>query len=334
MLRPHLKSKVGRQLFLRFLLAALLPMGGLAVYAYVQVSDMLVEINDRRLRQDSKALGMSVLQELNWRAQVLKREAARIAPGGDPSQTTPEGFLRLAFRPDPASLTTDQARHLERGNIALSLSQGEEAGLLLRHELSGRVLFARLDMQRIWRNDEAPERYCILDAEQRALYCTPDMQAPAPTAWPSTLSHHNAGTFTWRIGDAEYLGGFWRARLLPSYAHPGLIIMVAEPKQALLHSLTQFRVVFSAIALLAFGLALLLALRQIRRQLLPLERLTDGTRAKEVRLFDLGDFTLFEIAPTAVRVVTGFAEAASLLPESLARGVLGRNGEGAAGERA
>jgi putative heme iron utilization protein len=38
-----------------------------------------------------------------------------------------------------------------------------------------------------------------------------------------------------------------------------------------------------------------------------------------VGLFELGDFTLFAIAPTTVRVVTGFAQAASITPESLAK---------------
>lgn len=279
MLRPHLKSKVGRRLFLMLLLAALLPMGGLAAYAYIRVSDMLVENDDHRLRQDSKALGMSVLQELSWRAQVLKREAARLDRGGDLSEATPEGFLSLTIWHNAASLTAEQASHLAQARVVLSLARGEDAGMLLRTQSSGQLLFARLDMPSVWRNDQAPERYCILGMDQRAFYCTPNMQPPAPTAWPSNLSGQNAGTFTWRIGDEDYLGGFWRARLKPSYAHPGLIVMVAEPKQFLLHSLTQFRVAFLAIALLAFGLALLLALHQIRRQLLPLERLTEGTRA-------------------------------------------------------
>jgi diguanylate cyclase (GGDEF)-like protein len=279
LLRPHLKSKFGRRLFLLFLLAALLPMGGLAVYAYFRVNDMLVEANDQRLQQDSKALGMSVIQELNWRAHVLRREAIRITDGGDLSQTTPEGFLSLTFWPDSADLTPGQARHLAHGKTALSLALGDDAGMLLRSEVSDRLLFARLDMTSIWRNDHAPERYCILDTDHRTLYCTPNLQAPAPTAWPSTQTRQNTGTFTWHIGNEAFLGGFWRARLQAPYAHPGLIVMVAEPKQALLRSLTQFRLAFFAIAVLAFGFALLLALNQIRRQLRPLERLADGTRA-------------------------------------------------------
>jgi putative heme iron utilization protein len=40
-----------------------------------------------------------------------------------------------------------------------------------------------------------------------------------------------------------------------------------------------------------------------------------------VGLFELGDFTLFAIAPSAVRVIAGFAQAASITPASIARSV-------------
>jgi putative heme iron utilization protein len=40
-----------------------------------------------------------------------------------------------------------------------------------------------------------------------------------------------------------------------------------------------------------------------------------------VGLFELSDFTLFAIAPTAVRVIAGFAQAASITPALFARSV-------------
>src|ERR1700730_12837646 len=40
-----------------------------------------------------------------------------------------------------------------------------------------------------------------------------------------------------------------------------------------------------------------------------------------VGLFELGDFTLFAIAPAVARVIAGFAQAASITPESIARNV-------------
>ncbi|MBK6743864.1 MAG: hypothetical protein IPG66_13175 [Hydrogenophilales bacterium] len=94
MLRPHLNSTVGRRLFLSFLLVALLPTGGLALYAYRQVGDMLLEINDRRLRQDSKSLGMALIQELNWRAHVLTRHAEHDAGAVETKPGGAGGFCR------------------------------------------------------------------------------------------------------------------------------------------------------------------------------------------------------------------------------------------------
>jgi HAMP domain-containing protein len=278
LLRPHLKSKVGRRLFLLFLLAAFVPMGGLAFYAHDRVSDMLVDASDRGLQQGSKALGMSVIQELNWRARVLHREAMRIAGSSDLSRETPEGFQSLAFLPDTTPLTPDQRRRLALGKPVLNLILGE-SGMVLHSEAAGRLLFARLDMAAIWRNDQAPERYCILDANYRTIFCTAGMLPPDLAAWPGIQSGRNSGTFAWRIGNEDFLGGFWRVRLSPVYAHPGLVVMVAEPKRTLARNLAHFRLAFFATAILAFGLALLLALNQIRRQLRPLEQLTEGTRA-------------------------------------------------------
>jgi putative heme iron utilization protein len=40
-----------------------------------------------------------------------------------------------------------------------------------------------------------------------------------------------------------------------------------------------------------------------------------------VGLFELGDFMLFAVAPATVRVIAGFAQAASITPESIARSV-------------
>jgi putative heme iron utilization protein len=46
-----------------------------------------------------------------------------------------------------------------------------------------------------------------------------------------------------------------------------------------------------------------------------------------VGLFELGDFMLFAIVPTAVRVVMGFAQAASITAEALAESVRGSSSQ-------
>jgi len=44
-----------------------------------------------------------------------------------------------------------------------------------------------------------------------------------------------------------------------------------------------------------------------------------------VGLFELNDFTLFAIVPSEVRVIAGFAQAASITPESLAKSIHARS---------
>ena len=46
-----------------------------------------------------------------------------------------------------------------------------------------------------------------------------------------------------------------------------------------------------------------------------------------IGLFELGDFSLFAIVPTEVRVITGFAQAASITPASFARSMIGMGDE-------
>jgi diguanylate cyclase (GGDEF)-like protein len=279
MARRHLESKVARRLFLLFLIAALLPMGGLAIYAYTRVGDILITGFQARQRQASKTLGMRLIQELNWRSQVLRHEADQHLVDRSGHKVTPEGFLDI--RPDAEHhFTKAEAHHLELGKVVLDLANARGAGVYIMARSSPAPLFARLDMLGIWNNDEAPENYCALAVDGRVLHCTPGLTPPTDTrALLGTVSNHqNSASLEWRVGDEDMLGAHWRARLQAAYAHPGFIVLVAEPKQVLFRPLRQFRLVFGAVATLAFGLALLLALSQIRRQMRPLESLAEGTR--------------------------------------------------------
>lgn len=275
MLSPHLASRVGRRLFALFLVAALLPLGGLAIFAYVRVGEMLVDIHDRQLRQDSKALGMSFVQELNWRARLFQRELARDSE----HPHLPEGFLgmtRLAVAPQ---VTPGQAHHLAQGKVLLRLSPTEEAGMLLGSATEGGFWFARLDLASLWRNDAVPEYYCVFDTGRWPLYCSPGMRPPPEEFLTPDASGTAPASFGWRLDGEPFLGSLWQARLMAGYAHPGLMVVVAEPESILHAGLRPFRLIFAAISLLAFSLALLLASNQIRRTLRPLDRLLDGTRA-------------------------------------------------------
>ncbi len=284
MAQPLLNSAIGRRLLLSFMLAALLPMGVVAFVAYFQVGGMLEGVNYHRLQQDSRSLGMSFVEGLNWRADDLKREAARLTQTGATPNPRPAGFLnyRLLENSSWPELTREQGHHLSRGGTLLFLEGKLAPSMLTALPKTQRLLLGQLDKQSLWRNEEAPEHYCVVSADFQPSYCTPGLSSPSAEAWPQLLAQRNGGVFPWLVrqdgSDGDYLAAFWQARLQAGYAHPGIIVMVADSRQAVLKGLGRFQQVFSAIVVAAIALAFLLAVNQIRRQMRPLERLTESTR--------------------------------------------------------
>ncbi|MBU1397028.1 MAG: EAL domain-containing protein [Gammaproteobacteria bacterium] len=284
MAQPLLNSAIGRRLLLSFMLAALLPMGVVALVAYFQVGGMLENVNDHRLQQDSRSLGMSFVESLNWRADDLQREAARLTQTGATPNPRPAGFLnyRLLENSSWPELTREQGYHLSRGGTLLFLEGKLAPSMLTALPKTQGLLLGRLDKHSLWRNEQAPEHYCVVSAVFQSFYCTPGLASPTAEAWPQLLAQRNSGVFPWQVrqngSDVDYLVAFWQARLRASYAHPGIIVMVANPRQAVLKGLERFQQVFSAIVVAAIALAFLLAVYQIRRQMHPLEMLTEGTR--------------------------------------------------------
>lgn len=284
MAQPLLNSAIGRRLLLSFMLAALLPMGGVALVAYFQVGDMLANVNYHRLQQDSRSLGMGFVESLNWRADALQREAVRLTQTGATANPRPEGFLhyRVLENPSWPELTREQAHHLSQGGTLLFLEGKLAPSMLTALPKTQRLLLGQLDKQNLWRNEEAPEHYCVVSADFRPVYCTPGLASPSAGAWPQLLAQRNGGVFPWLVrqngSDVDYLAAFWQARLRARYAHPGITVMVADSRQAVLKGLERFQQVFSAIVVAAIALALLLAINQIRRQMRPLELLTESTR--------------------------------------------------------
>ncbi|MHB9087540.1 MAG: hypothetical protein ACYC2V_13975, partial [Thiobacillus sp.] len=181
MAQPLLNSAIGRRLLLSFMLAALLPMGVVAFVAYFQVGGMLVDVNYHRLQQDSRSLGMSFVESLNWRADDLQREAARLTQTGATTNPRPLGFLRYRVLKNSSwqELTLEQRHHLSQGGTLLFLEGKLAPSMLTALPKSQRLLWGQLDKRNLWRNDEAPEHYCVVSADFQPLYCTPGLASPS-----------------------------------------------------------------------------------------------------------------------------------------------------------
>ena len=59
-----LRSRVARRVFFLFILCALLPVGALSVVSLTDVTSQLTQQAERRVQQESKAMGMAIYQRL------------------------------------------------------------------------------------------------------------------------------------------------------------------------------------------------------------------------------------------------------------------------------
>lgn len=262
------------------MLAALLPIVGLSLYAYFSVSQILVAAAQDQVRQASRTLGMSVIDRLNLQAKKLERLAASGGVpdrdhGGQAQFATPAATIKFA------SLGGAGAKLLRHGDALLRLvpSKPSHLELLAMRPKSGHLVASRIGNSQLWNDDIAPSHFCLLTRGLKTLYCSPSLRSASlvPSLEPA-LTGAGTGTFNYRIGGREFLAGFWEVSLEPSFGNPGLIFVVMQDRAHALQALAGFKLFFGAIALLALGIAAWLALNQIRRQLRPLGSLMDSTQ--------------------------------------------------------
>lgn len=284
LLPPGLNSRVARRLFVLFLVAAMIPVGGLAVFSYTQVSDSLVELNYRRLQHDARSLGMNLVQRLTWREEALLHLRRVVAAAGDaeraseiPGRTAAFSSLQVVGAETLQNLAPRQLAHLAKSKVLLT-SENDEPVMLAVIPESANLMRATLATDALWSDEAAVVPYCILSNGGVARYCTPGLTRQAAEQWRAHASGRNAGVFPWQADGEEYLAAYWRVPLQASLSNEGFILLVSDEKRDVFAVLARFRQTFPAVMVLALALAVWLAISQIRRQMRPLEQLEAGAR--------------------------------------------------------
>lgn len=273
----YLKSRVGRRLFTLFLLAALAPLLLMAFFSYSEVSHQLVELNKRWLHQEAKTLGMNLVARLRWRAVELKHLAATVGDTGVNSGSS-EDFRAFTRLDADKRLDLDalQRSRLERGDVVLKSDEGNRLSMLVRMPGGNDLLQGDLNNNDLWHDADMDIAYCVSGKAGEMYYCSPEISQIAPQLLHRATDH--AGEFTWGEGEGSYLIAYWRAPLEGLYANPGFTVVMALPKTEVLGVLARFRQVFAALTVLAFAVAVWLTLRQLRRQMRPLDELAAGAQ--------------------------------------------------------
>lgn len=295
-----LRSKVAQRIFLLFVTCALVPIGALTILSFYEVSGQLRAQSRAQLEQAAKSQGMSTferLEMLDAELQVVALQAgAREVLVAEKDlggrflnvrllQGTPEPGTSQGI--SPPRLTLDQTMHLNSGKalvITRPCSPGSQTCIYMLRLLNARrpeegTIAGEINPEYLWGADRvsAGLTICVFEVNISPLLCSMDGLAPSIENNLPSQSNASSGFLRWASKRTEYDTAYWSLFLNPQFHTGAWTFALSQPHADALAPMERFRNLFPFVVLLALWVVILLSLVQIRRTLVPLEKLKDGT---------------------------------------------------------
>ena len=306
-----IKGRVARRMFALFLACAVVPIAALGSVSLFHVSRQLDDHSRERLSTASKMHGMGLYDRLRAAESELRFMATALADNidsreyrGDPTDRIDAAWLLVDDAPrrilvgEPSwlpPLSSDLSEHLATGASAV-VTSGDEGDpvrvLLLQHvtttdgtpvRLAGSIRPAYL-----WGFEglSAMTDLAVLDDTGRVLVTSASLPDVFTDGVAGKLAMSSVGRLEWSNGSDEYVASFWSLFLRFRYDAPSWTVVLSEPRAYTLGPLLDFRGSFVWVTLLSVLTVSLVSLVQIRRRLVPLEALREGTQRIAARDFD------------------------------------------------
>lgn len=302
-----LRSKVAQRVFLLFILSAFVPTVLLTVLSYGHVRKLDQDYARKQLADEGGTYARALYERLLGAQFMLGVQAAGLRNGlklTDPSYSAAQKVYRHVYlahdqevslllgaadgKPVPR-LDPQLQSHLATGAGALiTQPDGLTPRILLVLALDPRqpergLLVAELEPTYLWGAEDDfsdQSQTCVLSAANKVLFCS-EPQA----SWGALPAHAPAAAVQptkadgWQSDSRDL---FLRAR----FASDDWTIVTLRPVGAGEKAWAQLAYTFTGVALLTLLMVAYLSVVQIRRTLVPLERLIDGTRRIAREEFD------------------------------------------------
>ena len=305
-----LQSKVARRVFALFVLTASIPIIFLSVFSHHQVSALLIDHAHKELEAFNSVYGSAAYDRLlvaestlsdlalEWargslsntleqRSRRIFRSVAAISPSGDKT---------IVFGNEPAFEKPggrEQAQ-LQRGETVLQLpvSNNTSAVVLVRAIDAARPnqawIAGDVSPEFLWGNDSFlpyMTGVCVLNTGHVPLHCSnQDARNPVVSAMNET-SRGSRGRLTLRLGESVHLAAYREVFVASRFSAHRWVVVTTKPEAVALAPASVFSVIFWGSVVLSALVVTLLSVSQIRRILVPLERLIAGTRRLAKRDF-------------------------------------------------
>ena len=300
-----LHSIVARRIFVLFVGCALVPVIVLAVISFYQVSNQLDNESQKQLQQATKAEGLAIYERLTMLDEELQVTSLRVkGVVGQLSGEHGSHFKNIkVIKIDSAGfsgagrapLTTNAKAHLLSGMTLIETSvcpgiKDEMCVVMMRMMNAKRtelgMLIAQINTDYLWGIDQLPAGYtaCLRDSAAQSLYCANPEALPAIAK--SGLMHLAPVFFQWKSNNTLYDATYWDLLLRRRFASDSWTIVLSRNHADTLAPMEHFQSIFPYVIALAVWIVFLFSLIQIRRTLVPLEKLRDATAEISAQKFE------------------------------------------------
>lgn len=304
-----LRSRVARRVFGLFVISSLLPIAMLGLLSFEHVQGQLSEQSYRQLHRDSKAIGMTIVDrlsiletELELIAERLQRETPTRFRGHTDSDLLSgpsSGFVQLTIRTretefglpvyvdsrTPLRLTESEETHLSAGKslLATKFDASRDRVFLIvaidPSELGRGILIGEVDQKFLWDIPLGAEStFCVLNELNKAIHCSDALADAVLDKVASAVARGASGRLEWDQGGERILGNFWSVFFKHAFHASNWTVLLGEPEAIALSAMSRFKAIFPPVIVMSVLVIVLLSMSQIRRFMVPLEKLSEGTR--------------------------------------------------------
>ncbi len=301
-----LGSRFAIRLYGVFILAAVIPVLGLAFLSFSQLTDQRLELSADQQDAEVRSLGLGIYDRLTLLQAELELIDFRSELGLDlsvaslPKQQqddladkfTSIGWIGrqdvyspfLGAEHGPYATIAKRELNSEIANFVLTTleSSGDSPHIFLLQvdeNVRGQRLVAELNTEYLWSPEIIDTGFglCLLTAEGNLLYCSTPTEAAMLVEVASRNAESFQGNFEWRNRQNElFLVNYWSIYLQNIFGVGDWTIFTYVPRQEVLQPVTDFQITLILVFLITLSLVLLLSSGLIRRILTPLGKLTTG----------------------------------------------------------
>ena len=311
-----LRSKVARRVFLLFIVSSLVPVLLLVILSFGQVSSFIKNQQSEQVKQLNKDYGLALLErllllkmQLGWISEAINQEKLSIDSLGEKGfyLKDNQGFKKIELITDVEkyiSRLRDEkiAKYLKKENKYFKLGDyilitDHQPHSFLRvylvrildpqHPENG-LLVGEIDQSFLWGvfNSFGPKiQLCVLNELNRVLFCSHEEYLPG-LGQLIEMNQSSSGQFAWQGINNKYLINYWSIFLEPNFSIPKWTLIVIQSKEDVLTILADFRNIFIVVITLTIAIVALLSAYQIRRNLIPIEKIIEGIECIANKNFD------------------------------------------------